>query len=342
MKKMITLSQPMKNKIAITTCTTVLIAHCLLAYTPSALADTLNLKVSPSQITIKAKPSTNIQEPFTIENQSDQPVSLTIGYKIIKKEASANGTIVFLANDELKRAQEHNVLDTLQIVDKENNSLDTIELGPKQKKNLQLRISLASKKQDNDYYFSLIFLSKENNNDQSGTKTNNANQASTSIIHAGIATNIFVAVGEKTASQGEIISFTTPWFRQSGPVPFSITISNHGNHYIEQTGYILIKNLFGQTVGKITLPQSIVLAGTTRKFDDNEQPSSRNMMIWPEHFLFGLYTATLSIKLEDHEPVTDKTIHFIALPLKILCIFVTSLLALLIIASKVRKALKRK
>jgi hypothetical protein len=151
-----------------------------------------------------------------------------------------------------------------------------------------------------------------------------------------------VAVGEKTASQGEIISFTTPWFRQSGPVPFSITISNHGNHYIEQTGYILIKNLFGQTVGKITLPQSIVLAGTTRKFDDNEQPSSRNMMIWPEHFLFGLYTATLSIKLEDHEPVTDKTIHFIALPLKILCIFVTSLLALLIIASKVRKALKRK
>ena len=171
-----------------------------------------------------------------------------------------------------------------------------------------------------DYYFSILFISE----DQPPTTS------SVSLNLAGIGTNVILSVGEKEKPNAILQEFSTPLFTEKGPVPFTIRIDNKGDHFIKPQGNIIIKNMFGQSVGKLDLLPFNILSGSIRSITN---PGS----IWKESFLLGYYTSTLNVSLSDEGPVFTKTIHFFALPVGTLIIIII----IAILGTIIRNRIKR-
>lgn len=264
------------------------------------------LKISPSVIQIQTKPPADIWAPFIIENQSNESVSLQIGYKPFNTQASSNGTVVYLKNGEQIPGSDKDIYRKMQIVDQNDISQSMIALGPKQAERFRLHIALPKNEPTSDYYFSLIFLENNLQLNQTNQNVNIENQKSYSSLQLGTGTDVLLAVGDKETPQGAIDTFSSPLFLQNGSVPFSLSVHNSGTHFISPYGTILIKNIFGQTVGKINLPKSVILAGTNRSFTD---------VNWSERFILGFYTATLTLALSPDGPTYTRTVNFIAFPL---------------------------
>lgn len=287
-----------------------LISH-LSALTSSVHAQELGLEVSPANLYIEAKPPADVRAPFRIKNNSEQSVTLQIGYKLIDAENSQDGTVVYLDRSD---PTSESIFRQIQVVDAENVSYDSLELGPKQAKDLQLRFIFPTEQFQNDYYFTLIFLQDTEEVDPNTSEDNEEQQYASTSLQGGIGINTFLALGPKEQPQLTITEFSTSWFRQTGPVAFKIKLANEGLHYARPQGKIVIKNLFGQTVGMVDLPERAILAGGERELlTEAEMPVS-----WNNRFILGNYTAELRLTEANEEVVTSQTIRFIALPFVLL------------------------
>jgi hypothetical protein len=147
---------------------------------------------------------------------------------------------------------------------------------------------------------------------------------------AGIATNVLLSIGPKGPTQGNIEEFSTPIFNSKGPVPFTVRVRNTSNHFITTKGDIVIKDMFGQNVGKVDLLPVNILSQSVRLIPDSQQSPGANppaslkayflslksiAAVWPETFLFGPYTATLTLALSDQGPLYRRTINFYTFPI---------------------------
>ena len=126
--------------------------------------------------------------------------------------------------------------------------------------------------------------------------------------------------------------FSTGFFYESGPVPFTIRIKNKGTHFIKPKGEILIKNMFGQSIGKLNLVSVNILSNSTRAISN---------ALWKEDFLLGFYTATLNISLSNDGPTFTKAIHFFSFPFQGLIVIVIVLISTIIIVNRVRTHMKK-
>src|SRR5882724_195281 len=283
-----------------------------------AYADSISLKISPSVLQIHATPPAAIKAPFTIENLGSSPVHLTIIFKPFKQNSTTN-----------------TILQTVQVADN-GIAQSSLSLGPQQQKKLDLSIILPKNIPPTDTYFSVIFLTSQQD-------TNNASSSldeeSSSIAERiGIALPVLLTSGESDPQSGFLDTFSSPIFLQAGPVPFTVRISNTGTHFISPRGVIFIKNMFGQTVGRVDLPETNVLAGTTRSLTSLEQPLSDHA-VWSEKFLLGFYTATISIAMSSSGSLYTRSIHFIAFPTTFLLIFFVVIIIALSLILRIKKKL---
>lgn len=330
----------------------IVVGALFFTFPSSALADGISLKVSPSLFEIQAKPPADVWAPFTIENQSNQPVNLIIGYKAFDPQASQNGKVAFLKNGQQISGEDKKIFEKIQVVDDNNISHSTLSLGPKQTERFRLHITIPINEPSDDYYFSLIFLQSQNTTSQSTSKAIKSNQDSFSTIQGGIGSNILLAVGDKEIPEANIENFSTSWVRDSGPVPFNLTVFNEGLHFINPSGIILIKNMFGQTIGKITIPPSVILAGTGRTLTSNSFQDYANntimnqndtllpQLIWPKHFLLGMYTATLTFSLSNSGPTYTRSIHFFVFPFNYLIDILITAVVIFLIYIRVKRKLR--
>jgi len=295
---------------------------CLFAYllifafaAPAVQAASVSLGVFPPILQIQAIPPTNVKSKILIENLGDDPVDLKIGLKPFIASDKENGQVDYSSDYNLA---DPFIFDKMQILDGDT-SIDLITLSPGQKKELTLEIALPQNEILGDYYFSIIFMSAN----QSETNSN------ISGATAGIATNVLLSIGPKGPTQGNIEEFSAPIFKTRGPIPFTTRIRNTSNHFITTKGDIVIKNIFGQSVGKIDLLPVNILSRSVRSIPDSQQSPGANppsnlksyvlslrsiAAVWPETFLFGPYTATLTIALSDQGPLYRRTINFYAFP----------------------------
>lgn len=277
----------------------------------TAHAAEVSLEVYPANLYIEANPPADIRAPFTIKNNSGQSVTLQIGYKLIDADNSQDGKVVYLNNVD---PTSESIFRQIQVVDAENVSYDSLELGPKQEKDLQLRFIFPTEQFQNDYYFTLIFLQDTEGIDPNTSKDNEEQQYASTSLQGGIGINTFLALGPKEQPQLTITEFSTSWFRQTGPVSFKIKLANEGLHYTRPQGKIVIKNLFGQTVGIVDLPQRAILADSQRELlTEAEMPIS-----WSNRFILGNYTAELRLTDVNEKMIATQTIRFIAFPLVLL------------------------
>jgi hypothetical protein len=304
-------------------------------FIPQAHAEAFALSTHPTTIQMKAQIPADLRSGFSISNQSEQSVKLNILLRPFKPDPANDGKVQYVEGNNPK------LLQRVQIIDN-GYAVSTVELGPKQTKNLQVRVQLQKGDPITDYYFSVIFLTSEELPKQDASK----DASVLSTIQEGIALHVLVASGPKELPNAAIAEYSTPSrYRDSGPVPFTVKIRNNGPHFVTPKGVILITNIFGQTVGRIDLQNTNILAGTTRSmigtpYQSAAKTPSPASSVWPEKFLLGIYTAHLSIALSADGPVYNQTIRFIAFPSKLLLILGLGMLLILLISLRIRKKLK--
>jgi hypothetical protein len=338
---------------------------CLFAYwlirlsTPASVnAEGINLNVSTSLIQIKAIPPSDAKSPITLENSGEDSINIQVLLKPFHASRKENGEIEYIKDNEILQAYKK-IFTQIHITD---NGIVTsnFELGPKQKKNLELQFAIPKNEADSDYYFSVIFLASPQRNEgglasQAPTQKNEAEtlpgnmnyqNQNFSTINAGIAINVLLSIGDKNRPQGAIEEFSAPAFLKSGPVDFTARIKNIGSHVITPKGIIFIKNMFGQTIGRVDIEPDNILADSTRALTNTQNASSSSQpttpkVSWQESFLLGPYSANLNIAISDQGPVYNKSIVFIALPIPLIIGIILGVILIITIFLRVKYHLKK-
>lgn len=283
-----------------------------------------SLGIFPPVIEITADPPAQPETQITIQNLSENEQDLSMEFKSFRLSLEGNGRIEHLSTPLIR--------EMLKVYDDKGVPIEGLKLAPFEEKQLTLKIDIERGAPRGDYYFSIIFLSKnESQTDQSTIQSS-----------GGIGTNIILSIGKIGPTKGEIIKYEAPLFVMGGPVPFTLLIRNNSDHYITPRGRITIKNVLGQDVGRIDLKSAYILSNSERYMESLDATASArvadNQLSWGERFLLGIYTARASIKLSDNGPEFDKTITFFAIPIYML--FATSFFTFILLGIYLR--VKRK
>lgn len=185
---------------------------------------------------------------------------------------------------------------------------------PNKKKRVSIHLVTLPDTPKRDFYFSTILST-----DADPLPATNLDTQNTFLqLHAALAMNILLSVGDTESSHLSVDQFSTSGFLEHGPVPFTIKLKNKGPHLSRPHATILITNMFGQKVGKISLDEVTILAGTTRYIPSHDYRLPDTMgtpaALWNEAILFGPYTATLTVEQSDTNEKIAKTVHFGAMP----------------------------
>lgn len=305
---------------------------CFMLYAEKIQASEFSLGVYPPILQIQADVPTAIKKEITIVNASENPQDVSIVFKQFVQSPYNNGQISYPAQPELPRPDK-DIFQKIQILD-EDTLIDSVTLAPKQKKVLTLHIGLPKDEPPGDYYFSILFVSHDD-----AAKTKNG-----STINAGIATNVLLSVGPKDVSTGFLEEFSSPWFFQTGPIPFTVSLANTSRHFIAPTGQILIRNMFNQLIGKVDLLPVNILSQTSRYIPSKEgglpKSGTHPLAYWNEKILFGPYRANIVISLSDQGPIFTRTIYFFVMPLQYIIGFFLTVVIVSIVIVRVRKHMK--
>ncbi len=296
-----------------------------------AEASALSLSINPSIIEIRALAPSTATSAITIQNQSDSEVNLKIELRPFKSKFE-NGELEYLSQSSTEYAESVPIFKNIQILDN-GTPIESLILGPGQQKNLILNINILLAGGRADYYFSIVFISDNNSSPASSSSSN----------ELGIASNILLSVGAKEIPQAVINDFSTGIFFEKGPVPFTLKVENKGTHFIKPKGEILIKNMFGQSIGRLDLSGVNILSDSARAIPNTlflktkSDLDFRNpKILWKENFLLGFYTATLTLSLSNEGPVFAKSIHFIAFPFQGMILIVIAAIAGVVIRNRLK------
>lgn len=270
----------------------------LLLVSKGANASGYSLSIYPTIIKIKTNPPALVKTGVRIKNLSDNPVELGYVLKPFVAEDNNSGQVKYLLYKDYT-SKNTNFLQRVRILEDGQTISKTI-LSPKQEKNLTILIDIPKEEESMDHYFSVIFL----------TQNQDKSDSSYSHIVQGIGINVLVSINPQ-GYRAKIKDFSTSPFVWGGPVKFNVKVENTGENFINANGYIIINNIFGQTVGKVDLAPKNTLGKSIAKMSSKENGD----IIWPEKFLLGSYKAKLYFNYEAYPTIT-KEIKFIAIPSK--------------------------
>lgn len=298
-----------------------LFAFCYLLFAERVAAQSLSVGIDPPILQIHAKPPAQIEAPIRIQNLSYQ--NATYNISLIPFRPKANGEIEL--DQELKSDSEYkHILSKVKIF-ADGRELSQVILAPRQTKTLTIQINIPEGEKERDYYFSIVFISSSENQSQSSSFLGS---------RGGIASNVLLSVTDGDfIPDGYIEQFSAPKFVTKGPVKFKLMVFNTSNAYTTVKGHIVMKNMFGQTIGNVDIVPVNILADTPRLLSSKDDLNSSDpKVVWSEKFLLGYYTADLTLAMSDQGPVLRKKITFFAFPVEgILAILLASIMAIFII-----------
>lgn len=294
-------------------------------YSSQAFAEGASLAITPQVITLQTQAPAFIEKSFSIQNKANTPIDLLVTYMPFTQKGGKDGIPFYHVDTNAFFAKDRDIFKKVQLFDGDT-AINQLSLSPKQEKKLRLQIILPKDEPDSDYYFSILFISK--NPASSGTIQSQSIKAATTIT-PGIAANILLSIvsGQKQP-EGLIQDYTTPFFVTQGPVSITLTFENTGSFLVAPEGTVLISNMFGQIVGKIIIPKTQVLAHTKRHI-----PIS-----WNESFLLGPYQATLYLNFADDPHTSYKRITtFVGIPIYLLGSIIAVIIFVFLLWSRIRK-----
>lgn len=324
-----------------------LILISLWSSSQKTFAEQISIGAYPPRIIFDASPSDELSAPLEVQNFSEVPVTLSVSFQQFRQSESENGTINFIENTEEFRSFLKNIELTDQGV-----SVQRLLLAPKQKKSLNLQISIDSNPQPKDYNFSIVFTTSEQlpvTDDIKNTRIH---------VYGSVAVPVLLTIGNQHTQEITIEKFSTFPFVQNGPVPFILKVHNASAQRAAVTGTLNITNMFGQKIGKIVLPKTYILGESSRyilnavssEYTDyirkiaqssSNKTSLINNIIWGEKVLLGPYAATISLSVNDSATLFTRTIYFFALPYSIIIGLILGIVFFLFLRKRVKRYLEK-
>lgn len=255
-----------------------------------------NISLVPSQIEFVLKPGVSLTQAYQVTNESDQKITLN------------TQVLPFLPSGDNGSVNYNNLITNPNIDFSFNNSDLTLgqpfTLGPKETRQIVLKITASPQTQLSDYYSTLFIY-------QTPDKT--ANDTTISQTSGQIGSHILLSVSltESPQTQGTIQRFSlAPKFKDVffTPIKFSGQIQNQTNYFFKTSGKITIsKNQ--KIIKELTLDSQNILANYYRQFScENQSVCTLLPPFWP-----GAYTATL--EFDSSLNIPPSTISFFVLPL---------------------------
>lgn len=275
-----------------------------------------SLQISPVLTRIKIYVST-ASATVRVKNTTSKDIVLRLQLQPIKPSLNQDGSLS-LTNTLL--GPDKAFLRKIKIFDGEK-EVKTLKITPFEEKTLILKLNLNNKLTPGDYYFSLLFISSPGINQTT----------SLSRVVAEVASNFLISVRPPEAKLFEI-KISSPIFLTNGPLPIKVLINNPSDTLLTTSGKIYVSNMFGQTVGSISLTNKYVLSKSERYITSSQannvsnhikilQDSSKTAY-WNENFLLGLYTLKAEIKEQETGQVKTTETRFLVVPLFIIIILV--------------------
>jgi hypothetical protein len=246
-----------------------------------AAASPLSVSVSPTRIEIDAAPGTlinqsvkfwngtNIELPIHIE-AGDVAQSDEEGHAVVEPENAANSLRDWVRPE-----------------------YPDLAVFPKQEITLDFSIDVPPNADPGTHWGALLVT------------TAGQSSGAGPALQARSGTIILVRVLGDAKEKLTLESFTGPKYIQAPPLDLEARFRNEGTVHEAPTGFIEVRNLFGELVATGTLPTRNVLPGTVRKMT-----ASVGSGIW-----FGRYTATLRTTYSgQNDPLPDATLKFWVIP----------------------------
>lgn len=120
---------------------------------------------------------------------------------------------------------------------------------------------------------------------------------------------------------------------EASPINFVTRIKNDGNIHVKPTGEISILDMFGNSVASVPVndTKSNVLPDSIRRFDDT----------YKSGWMFGMYTANLTLGYGTKGQAITNTITFWVIPYKLILISLLILATVIFIATRMIKVYNR-
>ncbi|MEP7204652.1 MAG: hypothetical protein ABI716_00465 [Candidatus Saccharibacteria bacterium] len=121
---------------------------------------------------------------------------------------------------------------------------------------------------------------------------------------------------------------------ENGPVTFVTRIKNEGNIHVQPTGSVEIRDMFGGTIASLPVnkDKSNVLPNSIRRFESNFDKS----------WMFGLYTADLTLGYGTTGQAITNTITFWVIPYKFILLGLFILITFIYILIRLTKVYNRR
>ncbi len=271
-------------------------------FNDQAHAETFDIGVYPPIIQINAIPPISVRTPFAVQNFSDQTQNLSIQIHPFLPSNSNNGSINILWNQEIS-GPDNDIDRKIELIDDQNKVITQLTLAPKQQKKLFIHVGLPKDEPPFDYYFTIIFVSKDSLR----------NQNTSSLLQGAVGMNVLLSVGPYKNPTGYLEKFSAPLIVGHGPIPIKVLVNNTNSFFINPKGNLVIYDMFNQIIGKVNL-LSVNVLGNSKRYLPDDKSGSLNSAIWNQKALFGFYRIRLSLLLTPNGPLFEKNIYFLALP----------------------------
>lgn len=199
-------------------------------------------------------------------------------------------------------------------------NLQPIPLGPKEKKELSVKIAVPGNASAGGYYGAVRFVSEQEGNDKNVA------------LSASVGTIFLIKVPGTLTEKLDLVQFTAAkngsngrFFVNSGNMSIVTRLKNNGNIHVKPYGKVTITDRSGKTVEAYEFnsvdPRANVLPNSTRKFDDKLKNQK-----W-----FGQYTVTANFGYGSGGSLITAKTTFWVIPTWVIIIFV-AVLVLLVVA----------
>jgi hypothetical protein len=269
------------------------------------------LEIGPPVINIKGDPGATVKAQLSLRDISN--ANLIVTNQINDFTANGeDGTPKLLLNQTTPDANS---------IIKWISPLPQFTLVPKQIQQLPVSIKIPTNAPPGGYYGVIRFTGTPPGLDGTGVS-----------LSASIGALVFVRVNGQAKESMTISDFYTVgdngvknWLYEAIPLNFVERLKNGGNLFEKPTGSVVVTDMFGKVVGQQNVNEANgnVLPSTTRRF---QQPFNKDVV--GTTFMFGRYSAALTVKYGDSGQTVTSTTAFWIIPYRLIAAIIIGLIAL--------------
>jgi hypothetical protein len=235
----------------------ILIALSLLNTPTLVNAQELSIGHAPTVDYLSLQPGEEYSETITFWNLSNIETEYSVVVRGFKQVENYPGTSIILTEEEDTR-------DPYSASKWITTEKKTITLTPNQYVKLNYTVKVPENAANGEHHAKIFLLSSINREEDNLGRTQ-------AFADLGAGPALLINVGDNLIEDAELLEFSTDnWFYELPPVTFNTRFGNLGNTHITPKGDIVISNLLGQELERITFNENnqSLIRGNTASYED--------------------------------------------------------------------------